>query len=215
MGKKGKRMNLESIKNKIEQEKGKRDLLLSQIQGQKDQRENTENKLKIGYEAYELILEVVNKIQGFLKFRISGMVSKALEVVFDDPYTFEIDFVFRRDQMECDLYLVQNKIRFSPIDSVGFGDVDVCSFVLRVSLLSLMRARVRPVIILDEPFKQLSSDFQSKVGELIKELSERLGIQFIIVSHRDRVIEKGADKIFKISKNPGKERTSKATEMEV
>ena len=127
------------------------------------------------------------------------------------------DFVFKRDQMECYLYLVRNKIRFSLVDSVGFGDVDVCSFVLRVSLFSLMRSRVRPVIILDEPFKQLSSDYQSKVGGLIKELSEILGMQFIIVSHRERIIEKGADKIFKISKNlgSGKLRTSKVTEVEV
>ena len=57
----------------------------------------------------------------------------------------------------------------------------------------------RNTIILDEPFKHLSDDLQPLGSEVLKQLSDKLKIQFIIVTHR-KEITGVADKIFEVSR---------------
>jgi DNA repair exonuclease SbcCD ATPase subunit len=52
---------------------------------------------------------------------------------------------------------------------------------------------------LDEPFKNLSKDLQSKAGEILKLLSQKLGIQIIMITHEQELMEI-ADKTFEIQK---------------
>ncbi|KKK86498.1 hypothetical protein LCGC14_2762610, partial [marine sediment metagenome] len=55
----------------------------------------------------------------------------------------------------------------------------------------------RNVILLDEPLKNLSQNMQDKASMMLKELSNRLGIQFIIVTHEDTLTEY-ADRVFRV-----------------
>jgi ABC-type lipoprotein export system ATPase subunit len=57
----------------------------------------------------------------------------------------------------------------------------------------------RRIIILDEPFRHLSADLQPKASEMMKMLSDKLGIQFIMVSHEEGIID-CADNIITIKK---------------
>ncbi len=60
--------------------------------------------------------------------------------------------------------------------------VDILSFALRVIVAELL-GRPGP-LLLDEPFRHLSSDYVEQVGEVVAELSERFGRQVIIVTHK-------------------------------
>ncbi len=51
---------------------------------------------------------------------------------------------------------------------------------------------------MDETFKHLSRNHLPKAGELVKEMSERLGLQVILVSHKDEFAEV-ADRVFDVS----------------
>jgi len=62
--------------------------------------------------------------------------------------------------------------------------------------------RSRPVIILDEPMKFLSVDKQEKASLMIKELSDKLGLQFIIITHEPSLAIH-ANKIFEASIRKG------------
>jgi DNA repair exonuclease SbcCD ATPase subunit len=86
-----------------------------------------------------------------------------------------------------------------PLDSSGYGTVDVASLALRIAAWSMQVPRTRNVILLDEPFKFLDgqTDRIEKASQMIKELSDRLGIQFIIVTH-DNTLANYADKTFTV-----------------
>ena len=73
--------------------------------------------------------------------------------------------------------------------------VDVAAFALRVASWSMERPRSRPVLIMDEPLRFLSTDHQEKASVMIKEISQKLGIQFIIVTH-ETILASYADKVF-------------------
>lgn len=153
-------------------------------------------------EVRALFQKAAQDTQQKLEFHISNLVSTALAAVFDDPYTFQLEFVQKRNKTEAELWFVRNGEKMKPIDASGGGAVDVASFALRIAFWSLTK-KTRPLIILDEPFKHLSADLQNRASDMLKMLSENLGLQIILVSHIDQLIST-ADKEFKVSLNRGR-----------
>lgn len=98
---------------------------------------------------------------------------------------------------------IQNDKEIEPLESSGYGAVDIAAFALRVVSWSLQFPRTRNVIILDEPLRFLSTDKQEFASRMIKELSQRLGVQFIIVTHED-ILTQYADKVFTVIKKSKK-----------
>jgi DNA repair exonuclease SbcCD ATPase subunit len=87
----------------------------------------------------------------------------------------------------------------NPLDASGGGSVDVASFALRVAFMSMENPPSRKVLILDEPFRFVSPDLQHKCSEMIREISQRMGLQVIMISHAENIID-SADKVFEVVK---------------
>lgn len=149
-------------------------------------------------EAQRVIQYVATTTQEQLKFHIENLVSLALASVFgEDAYEFEIGMEIRRGQTEADLYFVRNGEKVNPISASGGGAVDVASFALRVSLWSLQQKKTRPIFILDEPMKNISATYQEKASEMLKSVSDKLGLQIIMVTHNESLTD-ASDKIIKV-----------------
>lgn len=154
-------------------------------------------------QAQTIIQEVAQLTQEQLKYQVSELVTLAMASIFSDPYELEIDFVQRRGRTEADLWFVRNGKRVDPMNSTGGGAVDVASFALRVALWSLARPRSCNTLILDEPLKFLKGgDLPEKGALMIKEISEKIGLQIIMVSHIPDQIE-GADQRIYVSQRNG------------
>lgn len=190
---------MREYRNKLEQKKGLKKELESNLK-EKTAEEREFSRRKINAEQAQLIIqEVAKQTQSQLEYHISDVVSMALSAVFDDPYEFSLKFVERRGKTEADIVFLREDEEVDPLQSAGGGAVDVASFALRIALWSIGKPRSRNTIILDEPFRFLSADLQPKAGEMMKLLSERMGIQFIIVTHNKSLIE-SADRVFTVSK---------------
>jgi len=190
---------IKELRNRLEQLKGEKNQLLTQIKQYRQQLRELKQQI-IQYEkAREIIREVGLKTQQQLQYHISDITSLALEAVFDDPYTLKVEFVQRRNKTECDLLFVRNGKEIDPLEASGYGAVDIAAFALRVASWSMKTPKTRNTIILDEPMLSLSEDRQPLASRMLKEISERLGIQFIIVTHKELLTEY-ADKIFIVSK---------------
>ena len=57
--------------------------------------------------------------------------------------------------------------------------------------------KTRRLIVLDEPFRYLSTDLQPKAGEMLRKLSQRLKLQVIMVTHEEEMMEI-ADRLFSV-----------------
>jgi len=134
---------------------------------------------------------------------IEGMVTEALQMVFGPEYSFEIQTEIVRNQPETRFFVVEDGIRLpTKEDSVGGGMLDLVSMVLRVVVWSIHEHRTRPVMLLDEPGKNLDRNKIDQFVEMIKKFHELLGIQFIIVTHDNKIIEM-ADRAFKVTRSEG------------
>lgn len=186
---------MKELRQTLERLRGKQQTLEQQLLQTQTKIKNDKRSLRKHERAREIVREVGLKTQQELQYHISDITSLALDAVFEDPYTLEAEFVERRGKTECDLWFVRNNKRIDPIDASGGGTVDIAAFALRVASWSMQTPHSRPTIILDEPLKNLSIEYQKKGSQMLKEVSEKLGIQFIIITH-ESVLAEYADKQF-------------------
>lgn len=196
-------MEIKQLRNQLERLKGQQDAARSTVLQLKGEISNLKKERDQAEQAREIVRVVGLKTQESLQYHISDIVSLALATVFDDPYELKVAFVQRRNKTECDLSFVRQGNEYDPMEASGFGAVDVASFALRVASWSMQHPRTHATIILDEPFRCLSSDRQALASQLLKELSTRLKIQFIIVTHQEILMDY-ADKTFKVQIKNGK-----------
>ncbi len=193
---------LTNYRRKLEQEKGKKQALISSIEIKEKELQQAEKIQKNCVQAVPIVQLVAQQTQEELKFHISELVTLALAAVFDEPYEFNISFVLRRGKTEADILFLKNGMEVDPMTASGGGAVDVAAFALRVALWNLKVPKTNNTIILDEPARFISDDLQPKVGAMIKLLSAKLGIQFIIITHSNSLIE-AADKVFVVKNKKG------------
>lgn len=191
---------IEKAKKEMQRQLLERDLLLKQ----KEQLIAEYGALEVYQEDMEkariIIQNVALEIQQALEYRISHLVSLALASVFEEPYQFHMEFVTRRNQSECDMFFVKNGNQCEPMDSSGGGALDIAALALRMAIWSIKKTRA--LQILDEPCRFLSRGMQIKASQMIKTLSEQMGIQVLMVSHIPEMIE-SADRVFKATQCDG------------
>lgn len=177
-------MNSKDLKIIYERKTGQKEQLEKAIQTRMRNIRHLELDLLEIEEARNIIQLVAKKTQEKLEYHLSEIVTLALAAVFSDPYEFEIEFVERRGKTEADIYFVRHGKRINPKTSSEGGGIEVAAFALRIALWSLYRPHTRPTLIIDEPLKWLKGlDYPEKGAAMIKELSDKIGVQIIMVSH--------------------------------
>jgi DNA repair exonuclease SbcCD ATPase subunit len=201
--------SIATYKSRLEQKKGYIHSLEKQVATLNSSLATIDNNMQYAEQALAITQEVARQTQSQIKLHIEDIISMALEYILDDPYTFELDFVVKRNKTECDIYFIRDGKRIKPIDQSGGGAVDIASFASRIALWSL--GDTDNVLIFDEPFKFVSREYQLKVGELLKKLSDQLGLQILMVSHNSNFIQQ-SDNIIEIYKeqNVSKQRRADA-----
>jgi DNA repair exonuclease SbcCD ATPase subunit len=195
-------MNIQQLRTQLEQSKGRRQQIKDDLKLIREDITQLKVDLIRHEKALEIVREVGLKTQQQLQYHISDITSLALEAIFDNPYALVVEFVQRRGKTECDLYFERDGEKVDPLLASGGGTVDVAAFALRIASWSMMRPRTRNVMILDEPLRFVSAKYQEKASAMIKEISEKLGIQFIIVTHNE-VLASYADKTFEVTIKKG------------
>lgn len=190
-------MTLQEARNKLERQKGKKLELERLIAKTRVEIRDKRKHLKNLEQVREIIRVVGISTQQQLQFHISDIASLAMESIFPEPYKLLLKFVERRNKTECDIVFERNEEEFFPMDASGGGTVDVASFALRIASWSMSLHKTRNTIILDEPLRFLSAEYQENASEMIKEISKKLGIQFIIVTH-ESALALNADKTFEV-----------------
>lgn len=160
------------------------------------------DELRYTERAHEIIREVGLVTQKQLQYHIADIVSVALQGVFDEPYKLVLNFEERRGKTECEILFERKGNLINPIDEAGGGVADIAAFALRIASWAMQTPRTRNTIVLDEPFKHLQKNLHSRASEMIKQLSQQLGIQFIIITH-EQDLGLYADKVFTVTQFNG------------
>lgn len=194
------------LRSAFDQKQGELNQLKRQLKDEEAHLKQAEKDVQWSEKARAIIQKVARETQQSLEYHVGELVSLALTGIFPDPYKFVVEFVERRNKSECDLWFERRGERVHPFDASGGGAVDVASFALRSSIWGLGKSR--NVLGLDEPFRFLSRELQPLASEMLAEISHRLGLQIIMITHSPDLIE-GADRVFRTSlKRSGKWRVT-------
>lgn len=134
--------------------------------------------------ALQLVVNVAEAIQQRINRQISQVVSKCLRAVFgDNAYQFQILTEQKRGKGEMRFVFTRDGLEVDPLTAAGGGVVDVAAFGLRLAALLLQRPARRRLLVLDEPFRFVSAEYQPAVGELLEAVANELDVQIVMCTH--------------------------------
>lgn len=171
------------------------------IEQKKDRMEELSLKLDLMEKVQVFLQKIAKDTQDRLSLQIEDIINSALDAVFPNEYTFRLEFTTSRNRTEAQLLFYDQRTgkEVDPMNASGGGVVDLTAFALRIACY-VLENNTDNVIILDEPFRFISRDLQERAGKILKTLSNKLGIQIIMVTHIKELID-CADKVFEVKKN--------------
>lgn len=201
-------MTLDQIESKAQDWRMRLLKETASLQALQDQRAEAEVQIEsleadgeLTVKARVLLEQYSETEQAVLKHKVESLVSRGLQTIFGEGYSFSITMRMLRNQAAMDFTIVNNGVERDPMESHGGGLVNVIAMVLRLTIVALTPGLSR-VVVLDEPFAQLSQGYLEGMGAFIRELVDATDIQLIIVSHEAEIAEV-ADKAYRLFREDG------------
>lgn len=195
-------MKLADYSARYTRAEGQKNLLDTQLRMAKEARQELKESQKTLEQAQALIQVKAQETQNQLSYHVEDIVQLCIDTCFPkEEFEFKLAFEIKRGKTEAELQLKKDGYIVDPALCNGGGVMDMEAFGLRISAWSI--EKTDNVIILDEPFRFLSADLRPLAGEILRELSQKLQLQFIIVTHDESIIE-SSDMVARVVKR-GKE----------
>jgi len=180
------RRELKELRRRLDRRRADHDHWRRQAKAERAARDAARSAAQNLAAAQEFIQRAAAAAQESAHRQVAAVVTRCLAAVFGaDAYAFEIRFHRRRGRTEAELVFVRDGKAVDPVDAAGGGVLDVAAFALRLAALTLSRPRRRKLLVLDEPFRHLSSDFRPAVRRLLELLAAETGTQIIMVTHSE------------------------------
>jgi predicted ATPase len=199
-------MDLNELKRRVAEAAGQRSVYEQQLAAAKKAYIKAMKEKRLCEAAIAIVTAVGETLQQRISIRLSSVASRALQSVFPDPYRVVVEFApTARGTIEAQIQFERDGQRFRPVLPsgqllAGGGPVEMAAWGLRVALWGQLKPRPRPIMLMDEPFRFLQEDLQPVAAEVLREISEKAGIQFIIVTHSAGLAE-GANCIIDVGGN--------------
>lgn len=136
---------------------------------------------------------------------IEELVTRGLQSIFNSNYSFHILQTVKNKNAHVEFMIrttVGGSVIETPVmESRGGGMAAIVGFILRVVVM-LLRKDVARILFLDETFAHVSAEYLPALGEFLREVVDKSGIQIVMVTHQDEFVEY-ADKVvrFELDKN--------------
>ena len=174
--------------------------LMSDLSDSIDSLGQTEVLIQENLEQRDIARKAAGLVQDNLAAKLSGIVTKAISTVFEEPIEFVVQFVERRGVSECDLSLKIGEDYYDILNEQGGGVADVCSMCLQMAFI--MMSQVNRVLVIDEPARHMDVVAQERFIAVLKQLCQELKFTIIMVTH-SQAFSDNADKVFTVTKKGG------------
>lgn len=195
---------LETRKAELARKKAENDLLGRQIDEMEAKILSLVGSLELGQEALKFLEELANGRRGAMKGRIESVVTEALRMVYGDSYRVELSYGMKNNRSSLEIEMA----RTTPAGEVkrdmgGFGGgvADTISVPLRLMVLVGSRQTDR-VCVLDECWKHIDVVRIEMVGQFLRVLAERLGMQVVFLTHH-QALRAYADRTYEVTESGG------------
>lgn len=175
-------MTLTEVQSRVDRIEGRRDALLDhkknleeEVQGLKDEQAlltKTSAVLK-----HLLDIMVKDEIS-----KMAGLITYGLKTIFDDQDLSFLPVITKKGEKIHIELKTQNGEVEGEFGSFGGSVAVIESFLLRV--LTVLKMKLARLMLLDETFGAVGSEYIPNTSKLISELSEKLGLDVLLVTHK-------------------------------
>ncbi len=155
-------------------------------------------------EATAFLNSFADERQAKVQNQIETLVTHGVQTIFGDDLTFHVLSEQKANRTEVSFSLRssmgEETVETPILDARGGGVAAVVGFLLRL-IITLLRED-RPLLVLDETWAQLSSDYEPRLAEFVRELVDQTGVQILLVTHSDAYTEH-ADKAYRVTQKKG------------
>lgn len=143
---------------------------------------------------------------------IETLVTQGLQTIFDDTLSFHIVPTTRAKTSGVEFVvrstLTHDAVETPVMDARGGGLAATVGFLLRVVVLLLSASERREnLLVLDETFAHVSDEYLEPLGQFLRQVVDRTGIQIIMVTHQEPFLE-FADKVYRFQVDDGRTRVT-------
>jgi DNA repair exonuclease SbcCD ATPase subunit len=135
---------------------------------------------------------------------IEQLVTRGLQTIFEESLSFHIlqDVKARRAEVS---FIVRSQLADGKIvdtdilDSRGGGLAATVGFLLRLTVMLLKTDTSQDnILVLDETFAHVSEEYLPALGEFLRKVVDKTGVQLIMVTHQPEFVEY-ADKVYRLA----------------
>ena len=138
---------------------------------------------------------------------IEKLQTEALQAVFPDQKN-SVSAEVKVQRGKVSVELVTNReyddgtvISGTSLEAFGGALTTVQSVLLRITVM--LRRGQRPFLVLDESLPAISKEYVTRMAEFLSLLCERLGMDILVVTHDERLIDH-ADRAYRVAQKSGK-----------
>ena len=170
-------VRLKAIRDRLRQESERNSVEVERLEAR------LERQTKIG----ELFRVLMDKMIHDQVKVIEDVVTEGLQVIFGTELSFEVELTTKRNKVWIDFFIRSGdksdpmSHRGRPLESFGGGPSSVVSLILR--LLTMMRLKNFPLLVLDETLGAVSEYHVEKTGQFLRSLVEKSGYSVFFVTH--------------------------------
>lgn len=161
-----------------------KELYLSEYKAMREKLRIAEQEIA-DYEAINAILECAQQAEHESTIGVyEKLLTALIEDTLDNNRKIKMNLAIERGMPALEIYSEKEEGKLEDIYSSNGGSINnIVSVGLRA--ISLIRSKKRRLLILDESDCWLKGDYIPKFGAVIQQLSERLGIQIVMISHHN------------------------------
>ena len=122
-------------------------------------------------------------------------VTAALQEVFDEDYSFELSYGKRNNVSTVDFMIHTGEYEghLPILMTQGNAVRQVVGTVLRIIFISVLEGR--KFAVLDESLGGVEIERESRVGDFLRTVCERFGMQLLLVTHKRGIFDSADNKI--------------------
>jgi DNA repair exonuclease SbcCD ATPase subunit len=196
---------LDRATRRLDRRIGEAKALAEQGRRAKDQAEQAKSLMVACEEATTFLNSFADARQATVQRRIEQLVTHGLSTIFGEDLTFHVQSEQKSNRNEVTFVLrssMEGQVVETPIlDARGGGVAVIIGFLLRL-IITLLR-KDHPVLVVDEGFAQVSENYLPPLGQFLRELADKTGVQIVMVTHSE-VFEEFADKVYRFSQKDGR-----------
>lgn len=147
-------------------------------------------RLRESLELHHKVLGVLTSVgearQESAQRQVEGLVTRALQTVFEENLSFHLVPSVRGNQATVDFMLRSSydgiEVDTPVLDARGGGMAATVGFCLRLVVL-LLTPNARRILFLDESFGMLSQEFEPRMAEFLRQVADKAGVQIVLITH--------------------------------